>query len=959
MELPHAAAGVEKQLEQLMREIAQTADRLSDNAELQGSAAGEGPKGKLIIMGSGIASVGFTRDTEMHIKAADYVFYVVTDAVTKIWIKESRPDAYDLSALYSDSKPRYSTYMQMTEAMLYYVRQGKTVAAIYYGHPGVFALSTHRAVSIARREGHHAIMKPGISALDCLCADLGVDPSYPGMQTMEATDMLLRGKAPDTTMHVVLWQVGLVGVTGFRRRGYLNRNFNVLVEFLQQVYGRDYVITHYIAAHYPTIPPIIERWKLSELLRPDVQAGIQGLSTFYIPPKDATECCVEMAVRIGMAKPGSQPWTYPAHKDIDRYDEREVQAIRELSNFRIPADYQHPERTRAADFMLELTHNLELQKLFERDPSAALSGDSFPGLGAWERRLLATRQPSNISCAVKGADTPRSPGEQWIIDLLAASSLVELYSGILELSETAADPEAFLKQWHESQGYPISVSDIGAALPNVGATLLLPWTGAYYCPESDLTLIVMSDSQKLSDCLIYLNNTRIRKYSFANATLFWSQEDGNPCHGMLTFSMPVRMTDQFARLAEGKIWRGDHPPEVNNFIATELPCPGQNMHEKEAGIDSGYGQFVIQLYQEGQWSPFYQLYDGGSALYIGNKRISKLDRSGGTVCWLQAGGAFDNGCLTIYMDPLTGLPAVSGCIWVEGASMPTADNLRGRWVPRPLSVWAGGYKHMEGQGHVPTPLTVSCSSSATDAAVYIGDQLTNYTFRNGTLHAVAQDGTAIEGTFQLAEHQQRCFVGGLIRGTVEEQLLSSSQSSPEAWCGRYGTIRKRKDGTFLPSSIMISISLASNSDGPKVELLDKDRSIAIRNVVYNPQHRGIAWHEQLNDTEWSDYSNAMIKFHADYVTGELMFVGMCWADGEDTPGNANWRGSSLWAESPVYHIASADQGMQPHICKILAAASLSEGSLLPASLWERWSVTRKTVGFCYGALRERMFFSIK
>jgi hypothetical protein len=132
----------------------------------------------------------------------------VADPATIVWLKRLRPDALDLYVLYGESKVRYTTYMQMTEAQLYWVRKGLKVVVIFYGHPGIFVLSTHRAVKLARREGHRAIMKAGVCALDTLCADLGVDPCHPGMQTHEATDSLLRRRRLDTSLHVVLWQVG-------------------------------------------------------------------------------------------------------------------------------------------------------------------------------------------------------------------------------------------------------------------------------------------------------------------------------------------------------------------------------------------------------------------------------------------------------------------------------------------------------------------------------------------------------------------------------------------------------------------------------------------------------------------------------------------------------------------------------------------------------------------------------
>lgn len=265
--------------EKLAREIAGTREQIAGAASRDaGSPAFR--QGELIILGSGIETVGFTSTDERLIKSADQVFYCVADPATVVWIKAMRPDAYDLYVLYDEGKARYITYMQMTELILYHVRKGKRVIAIYYGHPGIFVLSTHRALRIARREGHRAVMRPGISALDTLCADLSVDPSQPGMQTFEATDMLIRGRAPDTALHVVLWQVGVVGELGYRRAGFLNSGLSVLIEYLQKYYGPDYPVTNYIGSRYPGIAPTVDEYRLSELHDPELPAGLPGFPPF-------------------------------------------------------------------------------------------------------------------------------------------------------------------------------------------------------------------------------------------------------------------------------------------------------------------------------------------------------------------------------------------------------------------------------------------------------------------------------------------------------------------------------------------------------------------------------------------------------------------------------------------------------------------------------------------------------
>lgn len=104
--------------------------------------------------------------------------------------------------------------------MVQNVREGKVVVAVFYGHPGVFASPTHRAIALAKAEGFKAIMLPGVSAEDCLCADLGIDPATIGLLTYEATDLLIRNRVLVPSIPLVLWQVGVVGIIDFKFRGF-------------------------------------------------------------------------------------------------------------------------------------------------------------------------------------------------------------------------------------------------------------------------------------------------------------------------------------------------------------------------------------------------------------------------------------------------------------------------------------------------------------------------------------------------------------------------------------------------------------------------------------------------------------------------------------------------------------------------------------------------------------------
>ena len=165
-------------------------------------------KGSLVVIGSGIKCVSqFTVEALGYLENADQVFYHVADPVTENYIRKINPNAKDLSVFYGNKKDRHETYIQMAEVMLYSVRRGQKVVTVYYGHPGIFVFASHRAIRIARKQGLQAKMLPGVSALDCLFADLGVDPSYPGLQVLEATDFLVRKRKVLTDGHVIILQV--------------------------------------------------------------------------------------------------------------------------------------------------------------------------------------------------------------------------------------------------------------------------------------------------------------------------------------------------------------------------------------------------------------------------------------------------------------------------------------------------------------------------------------------------------------------------------------------------------------------------------------------------------------------------------------------------------------------------------------------------------------------------------
>lgn len=557
--------------EQLAREISESKQHIADS-----SSKSSPQKGTLIVLGSGIQGVSFTMEAEPYLRMADRVFYCVSNPPTQVWLHKLRPDAYDLYVLYDDTKPRYHTYVQMSEAILHYVRKGERVVTVFYGHPGIFVFSTHRAIAIARREGHYAVMKAGISALDCLCADLGVDPAFPGMQTFEATEALVRNRWLDTSTHVVLWQVGLIGDTGYRRKGFINDKFPIFAEYLERFYGADYTVTHYVAARHHTFEPTIAVHKISELLDPRVRATFTGISTFYIAPKDTVPTDGDMARRLGFLKSGQRAGDPPRLREIALYASRELEAVAEFAHFEVPREYQFQTQTRAAEFLIELGQNPTLQDLYLREPAKAVAEDSFPGLSRLDRHLLAQRSEDWAQLAAKGSLVTRSPGERFVIDLHHRRNLARAFRSQLAAVYRNGDPAhtagTAVEAWLTSQGYQTSLSSLATANERVNASMLLPWTGVYSTSDGSLVITIIGSPHHNSWSLVYANRTPIANFTFNNSTLAWTAGEGNPHSAELTFDIvPPNGNRALVRTISGVFWEaGQQEPSAPNLQATEV-----------------------------------------------------------------------------------------------------------------------------------------------------------------------------------------------------------------------------------------------------------------------------------------------------------------------------------------------------------------------------------------------------
>lgn len=250
----------------------------------------------LTLVGSGIKLFShLTPEAKINIEQADKVLYLVNDAAIKEWIHGMNVNSVSLDHLYFQYSDRLEAYGAITDYILKQVRDNQHVCVVLYGHPSVFSKPGLDAIKIAKQEGYDARILPGISAEDCLFADLMIDPGTSGCMSFEATDLLVYRRKIDASCHLIIWQIDAVGVVD-QSVDKNKKGINLLINYLCEFYLPDHEVYIYEAAQYPGFNPKIEKIKLLALN----QINLSRIATLYIPPYQQYIADDEMLRKLGI-----------------------------------------------------------------------------------------------------------------------------------------------------------------------------------------------------------------------------------------------------------------------------------------------------------------------------------------------------------------------------------------------------------------------------------------------------------------------------------------------------------------------------------------------------------------------------------------------------------------------------------------------------------------------------------
>jgi precorrin-6B methylase 1 len=246
----------------------------------------------LVVVGTGIQwAAHATLAAQAAIRDADSVLFAVADAWSARWIRELNPRAESLKYP-RDGRPRRAIYDEMVTRIVAELGRSPRVCAAFYGSPSVLARPAHESVRRAREAGHQAAMLPGVSSLDCLFADLGVDPGDGGCQLFEASDFLRRERRIDVGAHLVLFQIAMAQNRGTFSPGApsVRGGLRAVEERLLTFYPPEHTLVLYEASAHPLTPARKESIRLRSLH----EAALSEITTLYVPPR---ETAIDSAAR--------------------------------------------------------------------------------------------------------------------------------------------------------------------------------------------------------------------------------------------------------------------------------------------------------------------------------------------------------------------------------------------------------------------------------------------------------------------------------------------------------------------------------------------------------------------------------------------------------------------------------------------------------------------------------------
>jgi precorrin-3B methylase len=238
---------------------------------------------EIAIVGLGMAGTHqITREVEETIRRSRHLF--ITDMASGVvdYLRTLCPQVTDLTKQQKFSGHRIVLYRKMAREVVASAMEEAPVCFASYGHPKMYCYPTTLIQRAAQLLNLRTVVLPGVSSLDTLLTDLGIDPGVDGLQIYEASDALIRNRPLQSDVGCVIYQAPIVLEPNNRLPGKNAReNLRVFQEYLLKFYPPQHTALFVTTKNHPLLETITQRVPVGQIA--DRLLVNSTMGTLYIP----------------------------------------------------------------------------------------------------------------------------------------------------------------------------------------------------------------------------------------------------------------------------------------------------------------------------------------------------------------------------------------------------------------------------------------------------------------------------------------------------------------------------------------------------------------------------------------------------------------------------------------------------------------------------------------------------
>jgi uncharacterized protein YabN with tetrapyrrole methylase and pyrophosphatase domain len=236
---------------------------------------------KLYVIGLGVKIPGHTTIEAAEAMVRCSRIYCIVQEPPAVWLpsKASSIPVVNLMSMYIEGALRTDNYQRVAQAIFDGMKEVPVVGYVTYGNPLAYDSVAQKLVGDARRDGVPFQVVPGISSIDTILCDLGIDMA-PGVQVYEASWLAASRTPLIASVAAILLQLGHFGSA---RAHYRDRRpaeaLKDLVEYLCRFYPPSHEV-FLVQSSNTSRPAAIKPVRLDRLCEIEAQDWAESM---YIP----------------------------------------------------------------------------------------------------------------------------------------------------------------------------------------------------------------------------------------------------------------------------------------------------------------------------------------------------------------------------------------------------------------------------------------------------------------------------------------------------------------------------------------------------------------------------------------------------------------------------------------------------------------------------------------------------